>query len=346
MPTPRILLTSAALLVAALAVPHAQAPTGPASAVVPSRAAALTGLLEADITRWPARVGVYVKHLGTGEEVAVAADAPFNSYSVIKIPIMVKAFEMADRGQLNLAERHVITRADLRGGSGIFRHHDTGWNPTMRDLIVEMIITSDNTATDLMLAKVGGLAALNDWLAAKGYPTMRMVMSLFDFFRKPYELRDPKYRTLTPEQLLDLQMTGSSPPETREARIVREKDQANWLGVMTPRDIGRMLEGIERGTLVSADASKEMKRMLLAQQAGARRMPHFLPPGYSVAHKTGDGPPVIANDVGMVYAKSGTLVMAFFTADNRGLWQDVEDHIGRATRLVVEAFDGKLESAR
>jgi beta-lactamase class A len=258
------------------------------------------------------------------------------------------AFDLADHGQLDLAERHVIRRGDFRGGSGILRHHDVGWNPTLRDLIIEMIITSDNTATDLVLAKVGGLDALNRWIAAKGYPQTRMVMSLFDFFRKPFELRDPKYRALTPEQLLDLQTGGAGalPPETRDERIRREADPANWLGVNTPRETGRLLEAIESGTIASAAGTREMRRILRAQQAGQRRMPHFLPPGYATAHKTGDGPPVIANDVGMVYARSGTIVMAFYTADNRGLWQDVEDAIGRATRLVVDYFDGTVADVR
>jgi hypothetical protein len=48
----------------------------------------------------------------------------------------------------------------------------------------------------------------------------------------------------------------------------------------------------------------------------------------------------------MVYARSGTIVMAFFTADNRGLWQDVEDQIGRAARLVVDYFDGRVDDQR
>ena len=194
-----------------------------------------------------------------------------------------------------------------------------------------MIITSDNTATDLVLARVGGVDAMNRWVASKGYAQTRMVMSLFDFFRKPFELRDSGYRTLTPEQLLDLQTSGRAPIESRDDRIRREADPSNWLGVNTPRETGRLLEAIEKGTLVSAASSKEMVRILRAQQAGQRRMPHFLPPGYAVAHKTGDGPPVIANDVGMVYARSGTIVMAFYTADARGLWQDVED-AGSAAR--------------
>lgn len=75
-------------------------------------------------------------------------------------------------------------------------------------------------------------------------------------------------------------------------------------------------------------------------------MPHFLPPGDATAHKTGDGPPVIASDVGLVCARSGPIVMAFYTADNRGLRQDVEDAIGRATRLVVDYFDGRIADPR
>lgn len=88
-------------------------------------------------------------------------------------------------------------------------HLDPGLNPTLRDLIVQMIITSDNTATDLVLARVGGVGAVNQWLAARGFPNTRMVTTLFDFFRKPYELRDPRYRNVTPKELFRLRMTNS-----------------------------------------------------------------------------------------------------------------------------------------
>lgn len=327
-------MTFALLTLTASLQVHAQPPA-------PARSA-LERVLEAELGRMPARSAVYIKHLRTGEEAAVRADEAFNSFSVIKLGIMAMAYDLADRAELDLAARHTIVAADFRGGSGILRHHDPGANPTLRDLIVEMVITSDNTATDLMLAKVGGLARLNAWLAAKGYGQTRMVMSLFDFFRRPYELADAKYRSVTPEELLRLQTGGVPLVETRDQRIAREQDPANWLGRMTPRETGRLLEAIEQGTLVSRKSSDDMIRIMRAQQAGARRMPHFLPPGYAVAHKTGDGPPVIANDVGMVYARSGTIVMAFFTADNRGLWQDTEDAIGRATRTVVEYFDGRV----
>src|SRR5207244_2834384 len=160
-----------------------------------------------------------------------------------------------------LDDRYEMRRMDFRGGSGIFRYHSTGLNPNLRDLITEMIITSDNTATDIMLAKVGGLNALNGWLSSKGFARTRMVQSIFDFFRRPYELRDPKYKTLTPEELLKVQSTTPL-PETIDERMKREEDKSNWLGVMTPRETGRILEAIERGTMVSKEASDEMKTIM------------------------------------------------------------------------------------
>src|SRR5436853_6627184 len=102
--------------------------------------AGLTRLLEAELDRFPARAGVYVKHLTTGEEAAVRADEAFSSASVIKIPIMVRAFQLVDRNALDLAERVEIHRSDLRDGTGVLQYHDLGLAPTLRDLITEMII--------------------------------------------------------------------------------------------------------------------------------------------------------------------------------------------------------------
>ena len=92
-------------------------PATPQPAPAPS--GGLTRLLEAELSRWPAKAGVYVKHLATGEEAAVLGDERFNSFSVIKLPLMAMAFDLSDRAALDLAERHVVQRSDFRGGSGI-----------------------------------------------------------------------------------------------------------------------------------------------------------------------------------------------------------------------------------
>src|SRR5215207_8060090 len=70
--------------------------------------------LQSQLDQFPARTGLYLKHLKTGEEVAIRADESFNSQSVIKIPIMVRAFQLAEQGQLRLDERVTLGRAELR----------------------------------------------------------------------------------------------------------------------------------------------------------------------------------------------------------------------------------------
>lgn len=106
----------------------------------------------------------------------------------------------------------------------------------------------------------------------------------------------------------------------------RDEDEDCWTGRTTPREIGAFLESIERGTAVSAARSVEMKNILLRQQLGVRRIPHYLT--VPVAHKTGDGP-TVANDAGLVYAPSGPIVISLFATAIKGPYGETEDQIGQ-----------------
>lgn len=292
-------------LTAALEMAELQAQPAPAS---------LQQLLDSELARIPARAGIWVKHLSNGEEAGVRADDLFNSASVVKIPVMVLAFQMADQGKLSLDERVTISASDVRGGSGVFRYHDTGLQPTLRDVILQMIITSDNTATDIAIAKVGGVARVNAWLKERGYAEgMRLTQTTGDLFAK--------YRALP-----DGQANGKT-----------NDDRSYWLGELTPRATTRMIEGIQRKTIASERACEDMLRMLRAQQAGARRLPHFL--SVQVAHKTGDFPPVLANDVGIIYSRSGPIIVSFFLNAITEPYGEAEDRMGRVAQRIVQYFD-------
>ena len=102
-------------------------------AAVRTEESGLRRVLEAELARFPARAGVYVKNLPTGEEAGVRADEAFSSASVIKIPIMVRAFLLAEEKKLDLDERVTIRRSDLRDGTGVLQYHDVGLQPTIRD---------------------------------------------------------------------------------------------------------------------------------------------------------------------------------------------------------------------
>ncbi|MGH7693629.1 MAG: serine hydrolase [Gemmatimonadaceae bacterium] len=294
-------------------------------AAQPARSASgLQRLLDAELTRFPGKAGVWVKHLTLGEEAGVRADETFNSASVIKIPVAVLAFRMAEKGELSLTQRITINASDVRGGSGIFRYHDSGLQPTLRDVLLQMIITSDNTATDLAIGKVGGVDRVNAWLREAGYGDgLKLTQTTGDLFAK--------YRAL---------------PQGTSSNDKTNADRTYWLGEMTPRATGRMLEVIQRCSDGSGGASPiaapascaDMMRMMRAQQSGARRLPHFL--GVAVAHKTGDFPPVLANDVGIVFARSGPIVVSFFANAIEGSYGEAEDRIGRIAQLIVGYFDG------
>jgi beta-lactamase class A len=267
------------------------------------------------VAEFPGTAGIWVKHLTTGESAGVQDTDLLNSASVIKIPVLVLAFQMADRGELKLDERITIRKEDFRGGSGIFRHHDAGLQPTLRDVLLQMVITSDNTATDLAIAKVGGVARVNAWLKEQGYADgLRLTQTTGELFAK--------YNALTPADDRNAKTNG---------------DRAYWLGEISARATGQMLEAIEKKTIASPASCDEMLRMLRAQQAGQRRLNHYL--SVPVAHKTGDFPPVLANDVGIIYARSGPIVVSFLGNAITGNYGEAEDRIGRFAQRIVEYFD-------
>ena len=275
----------------------------------------LHDLLAQSAAQFPGKAGIWVKHLTTGETAGVRDGEIFNSASVIKIPVLVQAFQMAERGELKLDERLTIRKEDIRGGSGIFRYHDAGLQPTFRDVLLQMIVTSDNTATDLAIAKVGGVARVNAWLKQAGYADgHKLTQTTGELFAK--------YNAL-------------GPSDDRNAKT--NADRTYWLGEISPRSVGLMLEAIEKKTIASAASCEAMLRMLRAQQAGQRRLNHYL--SVPVAHKTGDFPPVLANDVGIIYARSGPIVVSYLGNAITGNYGDAEDRIGRFAQQLVEYFD-------
>ena len=276
---------------------------------------------------------------------------------------MVRAFQLAEQGKLDLDARVTLRRADLRDGTGVFQYADLGLAPTVRDLILQMIITSDNTATDQMTTRVGGVEELNAWLARSGY-SMRMLNRGHEYRRKLLARLDPRLAGITAEETTGLQYALSDNPvfdlyrplftgeraawldvvrspanrrtQTANQLKLMVEDRHYWLGDINAREIGRMLEGIERETIASPASCRTMRTFLRRQLAGSRRLPHFI--DVPVAHKTGDSGN-IANDVGIIYAASGPIVIAVLVNGITGPYGEAEDRIGRIAQLVVSHFD-------
>jgi hypothetical protein len=340
-------------------------PVHPAPADGQAPLSGLGALLEAELQRFPARTGLWVKHLGTGEEIALRADDAFNSQSVIKLTMLVKAFQMADEGTLDLDQRVEIGLEDLRHGAGILQYHDLGATLSVRDLLLNMVVTSDNIATDMIMERVGGTDAVNRWITAQGFTHTWKVNQGWEYRRKLLALLDPRFGGATAVETTALQYGLAGSPlverygdlffgekadwldvvrdparralyaERRDVLMV--EDEEYWLGHMTPRETGLLLEGIERCTVASRISCDTMRLFLRQQQAGARRLRQFLT--VPIGHKTGDSA-VISNDVGIIYARSGPIVVSFFVNGIQGSLAEAETRMGRIAQMIVGYYDG------
>ena len=324
----------------------------------------LTALMEAELAQFPSTSGFYVKNLVTGEEAQVRGNDHFESASTIKLATLVLAYRMAEAGQLNLSDRVVLKADDMRGGSGVFRYKGPGLNPSIRDLLMEMVITSDNTATDLMMAKVGGVPKIVEFLQANGITASRPNFTTFEYFRNIYATLDPKYATLGHEDVFALCCSATTVPSfpvlpfarqrlvteanahpnnanLGKALLARQADEKTWFGIATPVEMGRLLEGIQQGTLAGPAGSDEMRRMLRntlsSGTAVASALKLYISP--PIGHKTGDTT-AVTNDVGIVYAKSGPIIMTSYNMNIIGPTEAVSERVGRVARLVLEYFEG------
>jgi beta-lactamase class A len=323
--------TTRALALAALAM---GAPAALRSQSSDASVARLSARIAARLDSLPAQTAFYAKQLRTGREIAIRADVPMNTASVIKLPVMLLAERDADAGKLALDTRYTIRPEDQRRGSGLLQTFAPGLSPTFRDIITQMIITSDNTATDIMIHKVG-LPRVNEMLKKDGYKETRLLFTTGDLFREVWILADPANRKMTDREVFERSFPRDAKVEKAMPAFVA--DSTKWLGRTTAREISRLLEGIERCTVASARACKEMKGILL-EQFYSSRLPQRISFRASIAHKTGDWPPYLGNDVGIIDAAGGPIVIAVFTNVNRGPFFDVEATIGRIAEDVLNAW--------
>lgn len=296
----------------------------------------LEGRLAARLEALPAKSSLYAKHLPSGREVAVRADEPMNTLSVIKIPIMVLAFRDAEAGKLDLDERYRVRAGDRRRGSGLIQTFAPDLEPTYRDLVTQMIVTSDNSATDIMIERLG-LERVNDLLQDLGYEETRLLVTTGDLFRRVWELQDPANANLSHAEVFDRGFPNDE--GAFERSFAFEGASEEWLGRSTAREMSRLLEQIHSSEVTSRASSDEMMA-ILGRQFYSARLPRFIRFEVSVAHKTGDWPPIAGNDVGLLFHEGGPTVVSVFVNQNRGDFVEVDETIGWIAAELVKEWSG------
>jgi beta-lactamase class A len=274
-------------------------------------AADLQQQLEALANAHQGKVALYAKQLKTGATVAISADTPVKTASVIKLPIMIEAFTEAKAGKLNLADRLTLTKENQVPGSGILTALSPGLMPTVEDTITLMIQLSDNTGTNMMIDKVG-VAAVDQMLVGMGMKNTWLYKKVF----KPAD--------------------GPMPADQKQF----------GLGKTTAREMAEIMASVDRCDLGDAALCKRMLDILKGQH-DRDDIPRYIEVSdtsekpSAIANKTGALDDV-RNDVALVYTTGGPIVISAFTWDNKDqTWTSentAQKLIGQMAKLIVDAW--------
>ena len=124
-------------------------------------------------------VALAVKNLKTGETFLHRQDEPMPTASLIKFPVMVEAYRQAAEEAIDLDEAVTLKPSDKVPGSGILTDHfSAGARFPLRDAVHLMIAFSDNTATNLVLDRIG-LKSTAETMERLGYPNTKLHSKVF-----------------------------------------------------------------------------------------------------------------------------------------------------------------------
>lgn len=265
------------------------------------------------VARYGGKVGLAAKNLRTGERLFYHADDRVQTASVIKLPVMVEVFYQVQEGRLHWDDKVKFGAEDRVAGSGILRELTPGLELTLEDAVTLMIALSDNTATNLVIDKVG-VDNVNARMITLGLTQTRLFKKIF----KP-------------------------------APNPSEEQKRFGIGATTPREMLRLLEMIERRGLIDAAACEKMIAILKKQQdrEGIPRLIEFSDASEGTtsvpfAGKSG-ALDKVRNDIGLLYAQNGPYAFAIFCYDSPDQRWSPENRalltIARLAKLIYDHFE-------
>ena len=212
---------------------------------------------------------VYCKNLTT-EESFVIHDSPMKSASVMKLFIMGTVYTAFENGELSRTDE-------------------------ILELLHNMIVYSDNSASNELLSKLGngnyadGIAKVDAFIESHEFSNMTVEYNGFN---------DPATNTST--------------------------DHFNQVAA---KDCGKLLEDIYRRTWVNRTVSNEMESLLLSQDT-RYKIPAGLPEGVLCGNKTGEMD-TTENDAAIIYGKDCDYILVVLSSD----WDSKDQAISRIAEL-------------
>lgn len=112
--------------------------------------------------------GIFLLDLETGGYLNLGGSDTLAAASTIKLPVAVAFFQDFDAGKIRLDEQLTLTAKDIAAGSGEMQYKPPGTKFTVLETITKMMTISDNTATNMIINRLGGAEVLNQRFRAWG----------------------------------------------------------------------------------------------------------------------------------------------------------------------------------
>lgn len=256
------------------------------------------------------RIGVAAIDLSTGQQISVYGDQRFPLASTSKIAIAAAYLEGVDQGRWSLSAEYPLlwavrstpfstAAAPVRRGEYMPAHQ----------LIDLMITRSSNPATDALIAAMGGVAPVNDWMRRAGITEFSLDRDIATLVRDNREFDARSY--------------------------IDPRDSAS------PEAMVQLLAGIYQGRWLSRESREVIIDAMERCRTGTRRIPALMPAGVTVAHKTGTLHRV-ASDIGILTGPDGRsiAVAIYVTGQNTPQARDA-----RIASIARALYDGYAEEA-
>jgi beta-lactamase class A len=253
-------------------------------------------LIEAE---YPGRVGVHVVDLRRGDAFGMRASEKWYLASGIKLLVAAETFRQAEAGHLSLDDKVILNEENYVDGAGTLNYAQPGSAHTVRHLLEQMMILSDNTATDLLIGKIGienvnALAKKNKFSA---------ITTLAEVRRKIYGHLHPAGAKLKARDYL---LLHKAPTDDERAALFEKMTKvpasqwnaagiekayaayyAEGLNAATLENYSALMEKLWAGDLLKPASLRALTEIMSRCKTGEQRIKAQVPEGFIFAHKTG-----------------------------------------------------------
>lgn len=136
--------------------------------------------IEQEVANFQGETGIFIEDFNTGWQILINPDKSFPSASLVKVPIMAACFYAVGEGKIKLEESLALRAKHKSLGSGILKDVPVGTKFTIAELIELMIFESDNTATNMLIERLG-FDYLNNCFKRLGLEDTHIYRKMMDF---------------------------------------------------------------------------------------------------------------------------------------------------------------------